>query len=211
MGSRQARGGVLGMAALLVKTVGASRTSPILRGNWLLETLLGEKLPRPPRMCLSLPESELDTGGLTMRQITEKHRETCRRAPSVTTGSTPSASRWRPMMRLAAAARPTWADARSTPRSSCKDGTTFADIDGLRDYLLSQASRGFRASFLSEAARLSLGRSVQLSDKSLLDEMERQLNGNDQVFRPRSSPSIQSPQFRLRRGLASPLEQQPSE
>ena len=63
------------MAALLAKQSGASRTSPILRGNWLLESLLGEKLPKPPKNVPQLPESELDTGGLTMRQITEKHRE----------------------------------------------------------------------------------------------------------------------------------------
>jgi hypothetical protein len=37
----QARGGILGMAAILTKQSGASRTSPILRGNWLLEMLLG--------------------------------------------------------------------------------------------------------------------------------------------------------------------------
>ena len=75
----QGRGGVLGMAALLAKQSGASRTSPILRGNWLLESLLGEKLPKPPKGVPLLPESELDTGGLTMRQITEKHRsvESC--------------------------------------------------------------------------------------------------------------------------------------
>ena len=73
------RGGVLGMAALLAKQSGASRTSPVLRGNWLLETLLGEKLPKPPKNVPVLPESELDTDGLTIRQLTEKHRniESC--------------------------------------------------------------------------------------------------------------------------------------
>ena len=38
------RGGVIGQAAVLAKESGASRTSPILRGNWILEVLLGEKL-----------------------------------------------------------------------------------------------------------------------------------------------------------------------
>ena len=42
------RGGVLGMASTLAKQSGASRTSPILRGNWISEVVLGEKLPRPP-------------------------------------------------------------------------------------------------------------------------------------------------------------------
>ena len=75
----QARGGVLGLAAMLAKQSGASRTSPILRGNWLLEMLLGEKLPKPPKNVPQLPESEPDTGGLTVRQLVEKHRsvESC--------------------------------------------------------------------------------------------------------------------------------------
>ena len=43
--SSKGRGGVLGMGAFLAVNSGASRTSPILRGNWIYETLLGEKLP----------------------------------------------------------------------------------------------------------------------------------------------------------------------
>src|SRR5262249_31294933 len=42
------RGGILAQATTLAKQSGASRTSPILRGNWVAEVLLGEKLPRPP-------------------------------------------------------------------------------------------------------------------------------------------------------------------
>ena len=48
------RGGILGMATLLSKQSGASRTSPILRGNWFVEMLLGEKLPKPPK---NVPQS----------------------------------------------------------------------------------------------------------------------------------------------------------
>ena len=42
------RGGILGLASVQATQSGASRTSPTLRGNWVVETLLGEKLPRPP-------------------------------------------------------------------------------------------------------------------------------------------------------------------
>ena len=67
------RGGVLGMASLLSKQSGASRTSPVLRGNWVVETMLGEKLPKPPAKVPDLPDSETDTNGLTVRQLVEKH------------------------------------------------------------------------------------------------------------------------------------------
>src|SRR5205807_8781052 len=66
------RGGVLGLASVQTKESGASRTSPVLRGNWVVETLLGEKLPRPPANVPRLPEVEGD-GGLTTRQPVERH------------------------------------------------------------------------------------------------------------------------------------------
>src|SRR5262249_34625868 len=46
---KHGRGGILGLATTLAKQSGASRTSPILRGNWISEVLLGERLPRPPK------------------------------------------------------------------------------------------------------------------------------------------------------------------
>ena len=52
------RGGILALAATLAKQSGASRTSPILRGNWVCEVLLGEKLPRPPKDVPLLPETK---------------------------------------------------------------------------------------------------------------------------------------------------------
>src|SRR5262249_2824088 len=70
---KNSRGGLLGFAATLAKQSGASRTSPILRGNWVSEVLLGEKLPRPPKDVPRLPEDETATEGLTVRQLVERH------------------------------------------------------------------------------------------------------------------------------------------
>src|SRR6266849_3731321 len=67
------RGGILAQATTLATQSGASRTSPILRGNWVSEVLLGEKLPRPPKGVPQLPEDEAETEGLTVRQLTERH------------------------------------------------------------------------------------------------------------------------------------------
>ncbi len=65
------RGGVLGMGSFLASQSGALRTSPILRGNWVYETLLGERLPRPPVGVPQLPD-EVPVG-LTAREIFEHH------------------------------------------------------------------------------------------------------------------------------------------
>ena len=62
----------MGQATTLAKMSGASRTSPILRGNWIAEVILGEKLPRPPKDVPQLPQDEA-TESLTVRQLTQKH------------------------------------------------------------------------------------------------------------------------------------------
>ena len=59
------------MATILASQSGASRTSPILRGNWVSETLLGERLPRPPANVPQLPEAV--PTGLTARELIERH------------------------------------------------------------------------------------------------------------------------------------------
>ena len=81
---RYGRGGILGQATTLAKQSGASRTSPILRGNWISEVLLGERLPRPPKGVPQLPDDEAATDGLTVRQLVEKHASDAevRRLPS---------------------------------------------------------------------------------------------------------------------------------
>ena len=65
------RGGVLGMATMLASQSGVSRTSPILRGNWISETLLGERLPRPPANVPQLPDRV--PSDLTAREMIEHH------------------------------------------------------------------------------------------------------------------------------------------
>lgn len=68
------RGGVLGMAAVLASTSYPQRTSPVLRGKWVLETLLGTPAPPPPANVGSLPEDDRSLKELTFRQQLEKHR-----------------------------------------------------------------------------------------------------------------------------------------
>lgn len=70
--AQHGRGGILGMAAPLAAQSGASRTSPILRGNWVSESLLGEKLPKPPPNVPQLPEKE-NSSAFSVRQLVEQH------------------------------------------------------------------------------------------------------------------------------------------
>lgn len=71
------RGGLLTQAAVLKVTANGTTTSPVLRGAWVMERILGQKPPPPPP---SVPAVEPDIrGATTIRQQLEKHRtlESC--------------------------------------------------------------------------------------------------------------------------------------
>src|SRR5207248_5016212 len=67
------RGGVLTMAAVLKVTANGTTTSPVLRGAWVLDRVLGTPPPRPPA---DVPAIEPDTRGTTtVREQLAKHRK----------------------------------------------------------------------------------------------------------------------------------------
>ncbi|GAA4436529.1 DUF1588 domain-containing protein [Bremerella cremea] len=69
------RGGILGMPATLATTSFPNRTSPVRRGVWVLEQVLGERVPPPPPDVPELVEQEGKSfEGLTLRQRTELHQ-----------------------------------------------------------------------------------------------------------------------------------------
>jgi hypothetical protein len=69
------RGGVLGMPGVLAATSFPNRTSPVKRGVWVLEQLLGDHVPSPPPDVPALDQQQQTTiATLTTRQRTELHR-----------------------------------------------------------------------------------------------------------------------------------------
>ena len=80
------RGGILGMPATLAATSFPNRTSPVRRGVWVLEQVLGERVPPPPPDIAELEEQDhKEVKGLTLRQRTELHQSeaTCRNCHKV--------------------------------------------------------------------------------------------------------------------------------
>jgi len=67
------RGGVMTQGAVLAQSSYATRTSPVLRGKWVLENLLGTPPPPPPPDVPSLDEHDLGAT-VSMRQRLEQHR-----------------------------------------------------------------------------------------------------------------------------------------
>ncbi len=68
------RGGLLGLAAVQTVTSYSRRTSPVLRGQWVLDKILGSPAPPPPANTKSLSEDDRPAEGQTFRQRLEAHR-----------------------------------------------------------------------------------------------------------------------------------------
>jgi hypothetical protein len=69
------RGGLLGMPAVLAVGSYAYRSSPVLRGAWILEAMLGTPLPPPPANVPPLEKQESAEAPKTVREMLTKHRE----------------------------------------------------------------------------------------------------------------------------------------
>jgi hypothetical protein len=188
------RGGILGQATTLAKQSGASRTSPILRGNWVSEVLLGEKLPRPPKDVPQLPKDEA-TEKLTVRQLTEKHVSDPRCAGCH--------ARIDPygfaLERFDAIGRHRARDLGDRPidaRAKAPDGAEFEGIGGLRDYLLTQRRAAFVKQFCRKLLGYSLARGVQLSVGPQLAELRDRLEAHVFLTRAAIETRVRSKQFR---------------
>jgi len=68
------RGGLLGQGAILMMTSHTNKTSPVLRGNWILTNLLNSPPPPPPPGVPPLEQSAVSGKPLTTRQMVERHR-----------------------------------------------------------------------------------------------------------------------------------------
>lgn len=68
------RGGVLGMAATLMVTSYPLRTSPVLRGKWILDVLLDASTPPPPPDAGRLPADDAPVADQSLRARLERHR-----------------------------------------------------------------------------------------------------------------------------------------
>jgi hypothetical protein len=65
------RGGLMTQASVLKVTANGTTTSPVLRGYWITERILGRQIPPPPPVAAVEPDIR---GAVTLRQQLEKHR-----------------------------------------------------------------------------------------------------------------------------------------
>ena len=194
------RGGILGQGTTLAANSGASRTSPILRGVWISEVLLGERLPKPPAGVPPLPDDQAASDELTVRQLVERHVSdpkcsVCHRRIDpygFALEEYDAIGRRR-------ATEPN--GQRIDPRGVLTDATELNGVDGLRNYIVETRRSAFVRQFCKKLLGFALGRSVLLTDEPLLAEMEATLAANDYRTGAAIEVIVLSRQFREIRGV----------
>jgi hypothetical protein len=154
------RGGVLTMAAVLKVTANGTQTSPVMRGAWVMDRLLGTPPPKPPE---NIPALEPDTrGATTVREQLAKHRQlescaSCHRhidPPGFALESFDVIGGFRERYRTSGNGKPVHIDGRRMPylegppvdpADALADGRSFRNSDELKQLLLADKDQLARA------------------------------------------------------------------
>jgi len=164
------RGGMLGFGAVLAKQSAASRTSPVKRGAWVVQ-MLGERLPKVPPDVPPLPE--IPPAGLSVREITERHRmdPNCAGCHIRIDPFGMTLEQFDALGRLRTAKELKPGDAKATTQ----DGTEINGFAGLRNYLAGPRREDLLRSISQKLVGYSLGRSIQLSDRKLIEDVTKNM------------------------------------
>ena len=190
------RGGLLGQGSLLTVTSYPNRTSPVLRGHWVLESLLGTPPPPPPPDVPGLPDRGEDGQPASVRERLEQHRK-----------NSACATCHAPMDPLGFAletfdATGGWRDAEGgAPVDSSAvlpDGTQFQGPAGLRKFLVSQRHR-FVTAMTERLLAYALGRRIAYYDLPTVRTIVADAASSE--YRPSAIilGIIKSPAFQMRR------------
>lgn len=190
------RGGLFGLPVILAKNSAGQRTSPVKRGFWVVHHLLGQHFPPPPADVPELPKTEKEASK-TIRELLADHTSNRQCAMCHVhfdgLGLT--------LEGFDAIGRPRSQDLASRPIRTVGQiaGETVEGVGGLIDYVEQHRRQDFERHLCRKFLGYALGRSVQLSDQPLLQEMEAKLR-SEKRFSTLFETVILSPQFRRARG-----------
>ncbi len=191
------RGGLLGHGGLLMVTSYPNRTSPVVRGKWLLETLLGAPPPEPPPNVPGLPDRGEGGEPASVRERLERHRANpacagCH-APMDPLGfaleNFDAIGLWRA---TSEAGQPI--DASATMPS----GEAFEGPAGLRRVLLSRGE-DFAATVTEKLLAYALGRGLEYTDRPAVRRILRDAADDDYTWSSIVLGIVESTPFQWRR------------
>ncbi len=196
---QQGRGGFPGMAVFLTKNSQPDRTSPVKRGFWVVHTLLGEHIPAPPPDVPVLPAKETDTKGKSIRELLALHTDnaTCARCHKRFDAVGLSMEGFDAIGKVRAK------DLACRPIDNLVRLPNGDEVRGLPEftkYLAAERKHEFTQTLCRKLLGFALGRSLELSDKALLEKMQTELEQSDYRVTILFETVVLSPQFRNQRG-----------
>ena len=194
------RHGLLGHASLLTVTSYANRTSVVLRGKWVLETLLGAPPPPPPPNVPPLEEDEAGAAPTSLREKMEQHR----RNPVCASCHTEMDQLGFAMEHFDAIGQ--W---RETDRGATIDATIdWADrtIDSPRAFREALVAKGdeFEKTVVEKLLTYALGRGVDYYDAPTIRRIVRDLDTADYRWSSLIEGVVASLPFQMRRAADTP-------
>ena len=188
------RSGIVTQGSILSISSYATRTSPVLRGKWVLDTLLGTAPPPPPDDIPPLEEKDLGTAA-SMRERLEAHR------------ANPSCSVCHNQMDpigfglenydAAGAWREKDGKFDIDTTGTLPDGRSFTGARGLKQILRADAAV-FARNFTEKLTTYALGRGVERADRAVIDQISRDTARDDFRFVSIVTGIVTSRPFRMR-------------
>ncbi len=204
------RGGLLTMASVLKVTANGTTTSPVVRGTWVLERILGTPPPRPPA---DVPAIEPDTrGATTIRQQLAKHRKvaTCAAChvkidpPGFALENFDVIGGWRDHYRTTGNGKAVVVQGRRMPYLQgpkvdagdvLPDGRKFRDIDEFKQLLLEEIDQVARA-LTVKLLIYATGAAAEAVDGAEVEAIVRRVRARKYGFRTLIHEVVQSKMFR---------------
>ena len=191
------RGGIFGHGSLLTVTSYPNRTSPVLRGKWMLTNVLGTPPPPPPADVPDLPERGADGRAATVRDRLARHRE----SPACSVCHAPMDPLGLALENYDAVGRWRTAGAVGLPIDSSgrlPDGTAFRGPAGLRSLLLERRHR-FAATLTEKLLAYGLGRGPEYYDRPTVRAITREAAADGYRWSSIIVGVVKSTPFRMRR------------
>ncbi len=189
------RGGLLGQGSILTVTSYATRTSPVIRGKWVLTNILGTPPPPPPPNVPDLAEGKKGGKVLLMRERLAQHRANpaCASCHNVmdpvgfALENYDAIGRWRD-------------DEEGVPidaSGAFPDGSEFNTVSGLKRALLSRPEI-FVTAMTEKLLTYALGRGTDYRDAPAIRKVVREARGNDYRFSSIMQGVVKSKPFQMR-------------
>ena len=196
LGENSVRGGLLGHGSILTVTSYANRTSPVLRGKWILENIVGTPPPPPPAAVPLLQDTDANGRVLSMRERMVQHRSrpecaSCHRLmdpAGLSMENFDAIGRWRTR---------TESGSDVDASGGLPDGSEFTGASGLRSALLRRPEL-FVGTLTEKLMTYGLGRGLDSHDAPAVRAVVRNSRAQDYRFSSLVLGIVRSDPFLMR-------------